>query len=254
MSTLVWIRNDLRLLDNPALYEAARLGAVLPVFIWDPDQKRVPGSASRAWLHHSLKKLEVSMGGLILRRGDSQKELMKLIEQTGVEQVFWNRRYTPQGILTDTKIKKALKEAGKEVQSFPGNLLFEPWTVANKQGKPYQVFTPFWKGCLAGEPPEKPLPKPKRLTYVEGVSSLKLKDLDLLPKIYWDKGFWDVWEPGEEAALKKLRRFAEGPVEDYEEERNFPAHEGTSRLSPHLHFGEISARTIWSEIKEARCF
>lgn len=256
MTTLVWFRNDLRLADNPALAEAARVGAVVPVYIWAPAEEAPwePGAASRWWLHHSLKAFETSLkkrgSRLVIREGPSLKTLRALVRETGAERVVWNRRYEPAVIARDSKIKKALMDDGVGVESFNGALLHEPWTVKTGEGKPYQVFTPFWRACESMPPPAKPLPAPARLAapakWPKGDS---IESLNLLPKIRWDEEMSKAWTPGEEGALIGLNDFVKR-ARDYGSARDIPAKRGTSRLSPHLHFGEVSARQAWHAAME----
>jgi deoxyribodipyrimidine photo-lyase len=147
--TLVWFRHDLRLDDNPALAAAAARGAVVPVFIWAPEEETPwePGAASRWWLHQSLEKLAATLEKLgtplVIRRGPSLEALRGLAAEFSATHVAWNRRYEPAVIRRDTAIKKALTDDGLVAESFNGSLLFEPMHVATKEGKPYQVFTPF---------------------------------------------------------------------------------------------------------------
>jgi deoxyribodipyrimidine photo-lyase len=236
VTSLVWFRLDLRLADNPALATAAKLGKVVPVFIWAPEEEGnwPPGAASRWWLHHSLKSLAKDLGGLVIRRGPSLDALRKLVKETGATAVFWNRRYEPPLIARDTKVKQALIADGLKVESFNSALLFEPWEL-----KAYRVFTPFYRACLkkgvAGGTLEAARP-----TDVKAASS-KLDELGLLPKVDWAKDF--DWQPGEAGARKQLKKFE--PT-GYAQERDLPAVVGTSRLSPHLHFGEISPRQVWA--------
>jgi deoxyribodipyrimidine photo-lyase len=254
--TLVWFRQDLRLHDNPALLAAVQRGAVLPVYVLDDAGEGAwsPGGASRWWLHHSLDALANGLAErgsrLVLARGDAESCLRALVQQTGADAVYWNRRYEPAAIARDTALKAALTAAGIDVRSFPGSVLFEPHTVKNKSGGPFQVFTPFWRHCqtLAVDEPERlragELPGPSRWP-----RSLKLEEFELLPRIPWDAGFGSLWQPGEAGASKRLRRFLSHAMENYAEERNFPDREGTSSLSPHLHLGEISPRQIWSAVR-----
>ena len=166
-TAIVWFRQDLRTHDNPALAAAARFGQVVPVYVWDPHGEGdwPPGAASRWWLHQSLCELDAELhtkgSRLIPRQGSSAQVLQDLIHETGAAAVFWNRRYEPAIIERDQGIKSALKAKGIDAQSFNSSLLFEPWTIETKSGTPYQVFTHFWKACLASTPPSRPLPSPK---------------------------------------------------------------------------------------------
>ncbi|MBI1176926.1 deoxyribodipyrimidine photo-lyase [bacterium] len=254
---IVWFRNDLRLADQPALHAAhKRARSIVPVFIWSPDEEGEwpPGGASQWWLHHSLASLDESLkqigSRLIIRSGPALDELQKLIKETGASTVLWNRRYEPGIIERDTKIKTALTESGIEVESFNATLLHEPWTIQNKSGKPFQVFTPFWKTCLAKSDPPPPLPAPKSLKATDAwPKSVHLDELNLLPKIPWDAGMRSAWTPGEAGAGRSLKQFIADHFADYTGERNRPDRTGTSRLSPHLHFGEISPRQVWYRLK-----
>ncbi len=256
-ATIVWFRQDLRLQDNPALSAAIDRGApIIPVYILDDEGegKWAPGAASRWWLHHSLARLDETLrdrgSHLILMRGASGTELQSLLKHTKATAVYWNRRYEPAAIARDKAIKATLSQSGVEAKSLNSGLLFEPHTVKNKTGGPFQVFTPYWKHCLSLpiEPPVKL--KPGTFASPEKwPESIKLDELSLLPKINWDAGFADVWQPGEAEALKRLKRFVSKGVETYDETRDFPGTSGTSALSPHLHFGEVGPRQIWASIQ-----
>ena len=253
MAILVWFRNDLRLADNPALQAALKFNKpVIPVFIWAPDEEAPwqPGAATRWWLHQSLNALaaELQAAGslLVLRTGPSLTTLQSLIKETGATAVYWNRRYEPAVITRDTFVKTSLREHGVEAESFDAALLHEPWTIENKSGKPFQVFTPFWKHCLTLPDPAEPIKAPKHVPApAQWPASVALDQFALEPRVNWTGGMRAVWKPGSTGARAQLKRFAAAAFENYPEERNRPDHVGTSRLSPHLHFGEISPRQIW---------
>ncbi|MCG3205623.1 MAG: Deoxyribodipyrimidine photo-lyase [Elusimicrobia bacterium] len=260
-TALVWFRNDLRLSDNPALTAAIKTGAsIVPVFIWAPEEEGnwPPGAASQWWLHHSLNKLGAALQSLgsrlIVRQGPSLLCLQKLIRETQAKSVFWNTRYEPYAIARDTKIIKKLQAEGIKTDNFNGSLLFDPSLVRTMEGRPYQVFTPFWRSCISRPPPRAPLPFPKTLSAPnKWPASLTLDDLGLLPKIHWDKGWMERWQPGEKGAQKTLKKFLR-INENYAVARNIPSQLGTSRLSPHLHFGEISPHQIWNQINKTSDF
>lgn len=259
MTTIVWFRQDLRLSDHPALAEAAQDGAVVPLYIWEPEEERPwqPGGASRWWLHHSLCSLDQELGKrqsrLIVRSGPAMATLEKVISETQASRVVWSRRYEPHIIKRDELIKKTLKERGIAADSFNGSLLFEPMDIRTKEGKPYQVYTPFWKACLGRERPRVPLAAPKRLTGpAEWPESRTVESLELLPRIKWDQGFYQAWSPGEVSARKRLMRFCEEAAGQYADQRDVPGVAGTSRLSAALHFGEVSPQEIWQAISELR--
>ena len=253
-----WFRLDLRLADNPALQTAIeRGGAVVPVVIWSPDEEGdwPPGGASKWWLHQSLAALDdrLRKGGsrLIIRRGPALETLRALVKEIGAQAVFWNRRYEPAVMARDAKVQEALSADGLAVQTFNAALLHEPWTIQNQSGKPFQVFTPFWRNCLAQPDPVAPQPTPKHLPAPpKWPKSLTLGALELEPKLNWAEGFRAAWQPGNAGACASLNRFLAQAFDDYSEQRNRPDVTSTSRLSPHLHFGEISPRQVWHGLKQ----
>jgi deoxyribodipyrimidine photo-lyase len=255
---LVWFRQDLRLADNPALQAALKLGGpILPVFIWAPEEEGrwAPASASRYWLHQSLKALDAELerrgSRLILLPGPTAEALEGLAKKTGAGTMVWNRRYEPAVIRRDTALKSKLKAAGLTVESFNAALLWEPWTVATQTGKPYQVFTPFWKACLQKAGPPPPTPAPARLPAPSSwPRSVSLEKFALEPNIDWASDIRAAWQPGEAGANVQLERFLTKALGAYEEDRNRPDLSGTSRLSPHLHFGEIGPAQVWHAVRE----
>jgi deoxyribodipyrimidine photo-lyase len=259
MSSILWFRQDLRLADNPALAAALQRGRpVIPVFLWSPEDEGEwsPGGASRWWLHQSLERLDAALRAagsrLIVRRGPAEAALRDLVRETGARAVFWNRRYEPACMARDAKIKEALRTSGLEVESFNAALLHEPWTIRNKSDKPFQVFTPFWRHCLTLPDPPAPTPAPAKIAPPERWPATRpLAELALLPRINWTSGMAAVWQPGPAGAHAQLDRFVSGAFVNYSEARNRPDLAGTSRLSPHLHFGEISPREIWHALRAA---
>ena len=257
--TIVWFRHDLRLADNPALTAAIKRGGpVIPVFIWSPDEETgwLPGGATKWWLHQSLAALAADLRAagsqLILRSGPAEKALRSLLKETSATAVFWNRRYEPALIARDKKLKESLRAAGTEAESFNAALLHEPWTIQNKAGKPFQVFTPFWRHCLTLPDPPEPLGSPKKIPApIQWPASVALAALELQPKIKWAEGMRAAWQPGSVGANEQLKRFIAAAFENYSAGRNRPDLIGTSRLSPHLHFGEISPRQIWHALRRS---
>lgn len=251
---VVWFRNDLRLADHPALWTAAAAGAVVPVYIWSPEEEGgwAPGGASRWWLHQSLRglagALEAAGSRLTLRCGRTADVLAAVARETGARRVVWNRRYEPAAAAVEREVERRLRGGGIDAASYPGNVLFEPGSILNGSGRPFQVFTAFWKACQAAPPPAKPLPAPERIPAPERwPESVALERLGLEPKIDWAGGLREAWKPGETGARRRWREFRGSGLPAYAGERDRPDHSGTSRLSPHLHFGEIGARQIWHE-------
>jgi deoxyribodipyrimidine photo-lyase len=257
---LVWFRQDLRLSDNPALAAAlARGHPVVPVYVWAPEEEGAwpPGAASKWWLHHSLSDLEAALeqrgSRLIIRRGPAKDALLSLALETGAAAVFWNRRYEPAAVARDGDVKSKLLARGLLAESFNGSLLFEPWTIHNQAGKPFRVFTAFWRASLAKPVPPPSADAPKRLPVPETwPHSLDLADLSLQPAVNWAAGFGELWQPGESGARSQLKRFLEQAFRGYPEARDRPGVAGTARLSPHLHFGELSPGQIWRAVSSRR--
>jgi deoxyribodipyrimidine photo-lyase len=253
--SVLWFRQDLRLEDNPALVAAVEHGRpVVPIFIWCPEEEGrwAPASASRWWLHQSLASLADSLrergSRLIIRRGPVEQVFGQLAQECAIEAVFWNRRYEPAVVQRDTELKAAWQKSGWKVASFNSALLHEPWTLATQSGKPFQVFTPFWKAVQASPPPP-PRQAPGRIPApARWPASLSVKDLELEPKIDWAAGLRQSWRPGEAGAKELLSRFLRERLEHYKTGRDFPDRPSTSRLSPHLHFGEIGPRQIWHAV------
>mgnify|MGYP002713141694 CR=1 FL=1 len=257
-TALVWFRRDLRLDDNPALNAALeQCQQVIPVYIHAPEEEApwTPGAASRWWLHHSLHALRESLqkagSDLLILRGPSQERLLQLARQSAASHLFWNRCYEPVTIERDRRIKQHLSGEGIICRSFNANLLSEPGSILTGQGTPYRVFTAYWKSARHRLPElSAPVPGPKRLeTPPVSPPGLHPDKLELLPAIPWYRGFSAVWEPGESGAWQAWSRFINDGLEGYDSQRDFPGIEGTSRLSPHLHFGEISPRRMLWDIR-----
>ena len=259
--SIVWFRHDLRLADHPALRAAIDRGwPTVCLHILDPDGEGdwPLGGASRWWLHHSLASLDADLSRmgqrLVHRAGPAEEVLRGLVREHAVGAVFWNRRYEPAVIARDTRIKSSLREAGVHAESFRGSVLFDPASHQTQSGDPYRVFTPFWNQVIRRDDPPPPLARPRKMPPPPSpvVPGMELEELGLLPTIPWDRGLQDAWTPGEKEAHALLSAFGERDVGAYNDRRNFPAVQGTSRLSPHLHFGEISPVEVWHGIRETQ--
>lgn len=249
-----WFRQDLRLRDNPALTLAAQHGRVLPIYILDDNNAETytMGAASRWWLHHSLQSLNASLGGtLSIYQGNPLDILKDIIARQGVVAVFWNRCYEPWRTQRDTHIKQQLTAQGIVTESANGSLLWEPWTIKKSDGSPYKVFTPFYRnGCLQSQAPREPLPKPKQMDCLaDREGSYELDQLKLLPQAPWGQALQAHWEIGEEGAHQRFFQFVKDGLFNYKEGRNLPAKPYVSRLSPHLHFGEVSPNQLWHSVQ-----
>lgn len=258
-AVIVWFRRDLRVRDNPALRAAADSGLpIVALYVHAPEEEAPwqPGAASRWWLHHSLLALCGALRErgieLAVAQGNSLDALQDWVRRTGAHAVFWNRLYDPALVRRDQRIKQALRQAGVQAESFNANLWVEPWQVQTAEGNPYRVFTPFWRKVQAfmnAQPPLLPDSLPAHLRAAPVPHTTSVADLALLPRIAWDTGWRNLWQPGERGAHEALDSFLEEVQAEYAQQRDYPGREGTSRLSPHLHFGEISPTRIAQRLR-----
>ncbi|MEP3178801.1 MAG: deoxyribodipyrimidine photo-lyase [Lentilitoribacter sp.] len=255
-STLVLFRADLRVRDNAALSKAiSNGGTVTALFVLDDEADRAHGGASRWWLHHSLTALTADLNALgislILRRGNTFETVKSIQSEIDGTHVYWNRSYDKYGVALGRSLKEWAASADIDSQSFDGALLHEPFTAKTKGGTPFKVFTPFWRSHLARgeEPPLLDKPEPASST-ISNLQSDNLADLNLLPKKpNWSTAFDDEWQPGEEGADAALDHFFDEGLMRYQEGRDVPSIKATSKLSPHLRFGEITPARIWHKTK-----
>ena len=248
--TILWFRRDLRLSDQAAVIAAAGEGPVVPVYILDDEtpKHRKMGAASRWWLHHSLASLDATLrekgSRLILRRGAADKVLASLAKETGATRVHALHHYEPWWLNAEKEVAKSL-----DLCLHDGNYLAPPGSVTTGSDSPYKIYTPFWRALSERMPPPEPNNRPRLIdgpaTWPE---SDDLDDWELLPtKPNWAKGFAEEWTPGEDGATARLDAFVDEAAR-YEGQRNLPSIEGSSRLSPHLHFGEISPARVWHRV------
>lgn len=253
---ILCFRRDLRLADQPALaaaLEAARAAgaALIPVFVHETEGEWPPGAASRWWLHHSLAALDADLRArgarLLLRRGPLADALVALQAETGAAAVYATRRVEPAAREAEVEVRRALAAAGAELRLFAGDGLHAPDRLRNATGGPYRVFTPFWKALAALPAPAGLSPAPTALPApADWPDSLALAELGLLPRVDWAGGLAAAWTPGEAGAQAALARFLDQALADYAVARDLPARAGVSRLSPHLHFGEIAPARLWA--------
>lgn len=257
---LLWLRNDLRFDDNPAMRAAQASGRpVVCLYVLDDDApgELALGSAQRWWLHHSLAAFQSDLttrgGALVLRRGQAKDIVPEVAHSIGAAEVFWTRRYMEWQVDVDKALKQALDEAGHKVTTCNGSLLFEPWEIKTKSGDPYRVFTPFWRNLKTHDVRES-LPRTDKLEAPSDLpASDSLDDWNLRPEDpNWAEGFEPVWTPGEKGARTRMRDFLDSHgAKEYDNLRNRPDKDSTSRMSPHLHLGEISPVTVWYAMKDA---
>lgn len=250
-----WFRNDLRLSGNRALAAAVATGApVIPLYILDDVSPAAwkMGAASRWWLHHSLAALLLDIesrgGKLILRRGAAHEELKRIAKETGASAIYFTRGYEPWAVALEENLKAQCDASAIQLKRYGGALLREPEDVRTKTGDVYKVYTPFWRALSAGYAPSKAMPAPKAIPPpAKLLRSETLASWKLLPtKPDWSGGMQAEWHPGEAGAQKLLKTFLKSALKTYTEDRNRPDKRGTSRLSPHLHFGEITPAACWA--------
>ncbi len=257
--SIVWFRKDLRLLDHPALgYAFERNKEIIPVFIWDEQEggSWAPGSASRWWLHHSLSSLAGSIeklgGRLLFCKGSAAEILPRLAKKYRADEVYYGRTYDPSGISTQEKVEESLDQAGIETQSFNSSLLQEPWEMKNGSGKPFQVFTPYWRKSRPIIYREPLVYNTSKLPFFKtSTAESSLDDLSLLNTQNWHEKFAEHWVVSEEAAHQMIERTVDEVTHSYATRRNIPSVDGTSRLSPYLAWGLVSPRQICQAVLQA---
>ncbi|KAA0795837.1 deoxyribodipyrimidine photo-lyase [Bacillus sp. JAS102] len=244
---IVMFQKDFRLYDNPALFEAAQSGEVLPLYVYD--ETFSIGSASKWWLHHAIidvkKQLEALGSTLIIRKGSTQEEILSLVEQLGITAVYWNICYDPDRLQSNQKMKMMLEDKGITCKEFNSHLLLEPWIIKKKDNTEYKVFTPFYNAFQ-----KQVIPKPtSKVQSIKGVSTLPVNlpvsALHLLPTIPWTSHMESIWEPTEEGAYKTCKKFFSSKLVSYSEGRDFPNQNAHSMLAPYLSFGQISVKLIY---------
>jgi deoxyribodipyrimidine photo-lyase len=249
---IIWFRQDLRMTDQPALAAAASAHRrIVPLYIWAPEEEGewAPGAAAQWWLHESLQCLQKSLrlagSELIIRVGASIVEILDVIKATGARSVYWNARYEPAAVKRDENICRSLRKFGIEACIYNGSLLREPGSILSKARTPYLVYGAFWRN-LVTEPISAALPTVRKLPPLPfKIRSVAIERLGLKPRVAWDQGLRKSWEVGEDAARKMLADFCRTVVDKYVDNRDIPGISGTSQLSPHLHFGELSPRQVW---------
>ncbi len=251
---VVWFRQDLRMTDQRALAAAVETGQpVIPLYILDdvsPSHWRM-GGASRWWLDKSLARLGHNLAEcgsrLILRRGAAADVLDQFVTETSASAVFTQAAFEPWASALETDVHTRLLGRGVELKRKTGALLMRPDAMRTKTGGPFKVYTPFWRALRSGAPPTSPLPAPTSIKApAHWPASENRHAWKLHPaKPDWSKGFDDHWSPGEQGARARLDTFLESALRDYGANRNRPDCPGTSKLSPHLHFGEISPAACW---------
>lgn len=255
MSCLFWFQNDLRVDDNPALCAAARAGVpLLCVYVLDDVNagSAKMGAASRWWLHHALGDLHKSLQnlglGLHLYHGKADEVIPALCAQHAIKRVFWNRHYEPWQTEVQQKLHDTLTARGVDVSTHKGSVLVEPWAAQTGGGTPFKVFTPFYKSCLANGVDARAVPDmPHSIPNIQDTGSLSLEALELLPQRgpAWHRKMEPYWDVSEAGAAARLHDFVQGTGVRYKDNRDRPDGDFTSRLSPYLHFGQISPRQIW---------
>lgn len=257
---LLWLRQDLRLSDHPALVAATRTGQpVIPVYIFDEQTpgRWSPGGASRWWLGMSLPRIKAALedagSGLVVRRGAAVDELVALAREVKATGVYFSRSYEPWAGQLEDALRTSLASQSIEVHRYPGTLLLEPEAVATKEGRPFRVFSAFARAVMALPALRSPVARPARIASPAAwPPGLPVTALDLLPTSPdWASGLRNSWQPGEVGAEQRLAQFVDAHLATYQAKRDRPDADATSRLSPHLHFGELSPAVVWDAVGTA---
>jgi deoxyribodipyrimidine photo-lyase len=255
---IVWFTNDLRLADNAALTAAAAAGPLVALYVLDEESPgvRQPGGASRWWLEQSLTALATALAGkggrLVLRRGAAARVVADVVREAGARSVHFSRGYAPWSAAREQAVREAVEDAGATAHRYRGYVLFDPESIRTGADEPYKVYTPFSRACFAKEPDRTPKPLPALTPFTGDIRSDTLAAWSLYSgRPDWARAFPQTWQAGEAGALVKLDRFLMHALDGYKDDRNRPDLEATSRLSPHLHFGEISPLTIWAAVRNA---
>jgi deoxyribodipyrimidine photo-lyase len=248
INSIFWFRQDLRLTDNPALTAAATNSAILPIYILDDlaPTKFSLGDCSKAWLYYALQSLNKFLDNkLNYYLGDPSDIIIKLIRQYNIKQVFINRCYEPWYLHQEKQLAKKLASLQVELLVYNGNYLWDPQQILKDDGSYYKVYSAYKrKACLLT--PEEPWAKPKNISVLTDKNNkIKLDDFNLLTNESWEHKVINNWQIGEQHAWHKLQHFIRDALADYKRGRDYPALNHTSKLSPYLHFGEISPRQIW---------
>tara|TARA_A100001037_G_scaffold305434_1_gene345623 strand:- start:10006 stop:11421 length:1416 start_codon:yes stop_codon:yes gene_type:complete len=251
-----WFRQDLRLSDNPALFNACKAGKVLPVFIYDAVSLPELGHRSKWWLYHSLQSLNHSLDGrLKIFEGDTQDIFLDIIKKYNPNQVFWNKVYSPDNLALDSKLLRILKASNIQHEIYNGTLLWDPEKILNQDHSPYKVFTPFYKkACSYPDSPELPVGMPDIHVIDDVFDGIDVDDLDLLSQEQISDRLHASWLIGEAHARRQLNNFVSNSLPNYKHGRDFPSLPNVSRLSPYLHFGEISPNYVWHEVLNVNRF
>lgn len=251
---IVVFRQDLRVNNHPALYNAAMTGApLLPVYIYDettPGPWKIGGSA-KVWLHYSLLKLQKNLeklgAPLFIAKGSFDTALKDILKKSNAREVFWNRCYEPYWKDAENTVVKTLDALKIPLHTYNGSLLVEPWELKPKTGPFYKVYSHFHKAFLKAFNESAPLPAPKPFAGYK-LQGLKVEALELLPHHPdWAQGIYQTWHLDRDESKKRLHAFTQH-ISLYPRGRDFPSESATSRLSPYLHFGEISPLEIFYEL------
>jgi deoxyribodipyrimidine photo-lyase len=242
---------NLRLRDNPSLVEACHNDSLLALYIHQEGGRWAMGSASKVWLHKSLALLASSLKDhgihLHLAKGDFAKKVLEYVHDNQITDVYFDIPIEP-GLFNFAELKNGLEKKNVNLHLYFHSILYSPSEIKTQGGEPYQVFTPFYNASKKSKTPDKPLQVPSKFPRNIKAESLDIEAFHLIPKIKWHADFENVFEIGEAGALKTLEAFLKKRVHDYKKDRDFPNLDGTSMLSPHLHFGEISPHQIFHRL------
>ena len=253
MSAIALFKNNLRFNDNPILFHAAQNHQILPIYILDDINTNKPmGARSRYWLFHSLNSLNKKLNkSLQFYKGESLLIIKSLIKKYSISTIYLEESFLKNDLILFNKIKEFSDKENIQLISYNSILLWKPYKILKNDNTPYKVFTPFYKrGCLEAPNPEAPLGEPKSINYLKTNENTNIDDLHLLDKYKWYKKFDNLWDISEDYALKIFNNFVDSKINDYKKERDFPALNKNSKLSPYIRFGLISVNRIWHELNK----
>lgn len=253
MNAIVLFKNNLRYNDNPVLYNAVSRHKILPIYIHDEININKPlGSSSKYWLHHSLISLNKKLNNnLHYYSGDTFTIIKKLSDTYSISTVYCEEPFLDNDIMFFYEIKKSLEYININLKFYNCNLLWKPYEILKNDQTPYKVFTPYYKrGCLNAPIPNKPEGQPSKINFIKTKNNTSIDDLNLLDKYKWYEKFNKLWKISEDDALNIFKLFLKEKINDYKKERDFPALEKNSKLSPHIRFGLISVNRIWYELNK----
>jgi len=252
MTSLVLFKNNLRINDNDILFDACKDNKkILPVYILDEKNTDKPlGSSSKYWLHKSLESLNNKLNNnLQVFKGDTIKIIRSLLDLHSINQIYCEEPFLSMDITLFDKLQNLCSLNNIDLNTRNCTLLWKPYHILKSDDTPYKVFTPFYRrGCLTSTVPQKPVGGPSAINYYSCLNNTSIDQLELLDNFPWHEKFDNIWKIDEEGAMYIFKDFIDTKINDYKLERDFPALNKNSKLSPYIRFGLISINRMWYEL------